>query len=473
MHPMMHMCPACYLGRSFALPGPGAFGASAARDFDARLYGKVSGVARSAGKTELQALVEAALERVAASDKDISQFRGIALYDTQKDETFNTLDAFGPAVEALASDATVVERYGQENAERLALQFVYNVIERLSTPGFDQDAFEETWAGFEQELAKSTWRQVGVANLRHFHADAMHVDLGDGVSVRGRSEEDLRLEGFPDGVWQRLVDDWSGFGASSFVLVAEHRIEKKPETFILTVGDPAVKAQRMSGALRLLGPGDVSISQVWLNRSTKFNVGIGGLHAVGFAVPAPPGGTTFELTPAIAKAAPDVYEALHNLEIKGYGGGPGNLDLALRAFMATYDRWPAAADSQLLDAVTALEAVLGSGTEIAFKLAYRVAGILGADETERAELLTDMKRFYETRSAIVHGAARKSKHLKDLERERIERLRDIVRRLLRGMIRLALNPDEHPYDRNFFQQELDVTLVQEQGRKKLRSAMSL
>ncbi len=428
-------------------------------------------MANSTGKPKLRALVEASLERVAASEKDIGQFRGIALYDTQKDGTFNTLDTFRPAVEALASDPTIVERYGQENAERLALQFIYDVIERLSIPGFDQDAFEETWSAFEEELVESTWRQVGVANLRHFHADAMHIDLGDGVSVRGRSDEDLRQEGFPDGVWQRLVDDWSGSGASSFVLVAEHRIEKKPETFILTVSDPAVKAQRIIGALRLLGQGDVSMSQMWLNRSAKFNVGIGGLHGVGFAVPAPPGGSTYELTPALAQAAPAMYEALRNLEIKGYGAGPGNLDLALRAFMATYDRWPAASDSQLLDAVTALEAVLGSGTEIAFKLAYRVAGILGADESERAELLSDVKRFYETRSAIVHGAARKSKHLKELEHERVERLRDIVRRLLRGMITLASSAGEHPYDRNFFQQKLDVTLLQEGGRKKLRTAM--
>ena len=55
-----------------------------------------------AGKAEVQALVEASLERVAASDKPLSEFRGVALYDTQKDEHFTSLDAFEPAVESLA-----------------------------------------------------------------------------------------------------------------------------------------------------------------------------------------------------------------------------------------------------------------------------------------------------------------------------------------------------------------------------------
>ena len=123
--------------------------------------------------------------------------------------------------------------------------------------------------------------------------------------------------------------------------------------------------------------------------------------------------------------------------------------------MATYDRSPSAEDWQILDAITALESVLGSGTEIAFKLAYRVAGILATDERERVELFADMKRFYDTRSAIVHGAARKPKHLRELDRDRVNQLRALVRELLRALVRLATSTG-HAYDRKFFSEQLST-----------------
>lgn len=428
-----------------------------------------------AGKAEVQALVEASLERVAASDKPLSEFRGVALYDTRKDENFTSLDAFEPAVESLASDPAFSERFGNAEARRVALQFVYNVIELLSEASFDRAAFESTWLGFSKELARPEWIQLGIANLRHFATKEMLTDLGEGISVRGRSEEDLRSLGLSNFEWQKLLDEvmQQGFGVSSFVLVAEHRFPKSPDNFILTDGStPWVNAQRMIGALRLLAAGDVSMGRMLFVRSAAFNVGIGGVTMTGFSLPAPPFGTDYTLTPAIISSVPKVYKALRTLETAGYRSAPGNLDLAVRAFMATYDRSPGVADSQILDAITALESVLGSGTEIAFKLAYRVAGILATDERERVELFADMKRFYDTRSAIVHGTARRPKHLRELDRDRVNRLRALVRELLRALVLLATSTG-HAYDRKFFSEQLDTALLQETERERLRAAMGL
>jgi len=67
-------------------------------------------------------------------------------------------------------------------------------------------------------------------------------------------------------------------------------------------------------------------------------------------------------------------------------------------------------DSRLLDSVAALEAVLGSGTEVSFKLAFRVATLLADTDAQRSELLDHMKGFYDTRSALVHGGRLKAKH---------------------------------------------------------------
>ena len=111
---------------------------------------------------------------------------------------------------------------------------------------------------------------------------------------------------------------------------------------------------------------------MWFVRSAQFNVGIGGIGGTLASVPAI-GGSEYVWTEAIALACPRLYDELAQLERDGYGKSPGNLSIALRSFMATYDRWPPGPDSKLLDATIALEALLGTDTEIAFKLAFRVA----------------------------------------------------------------------------------------------------
>jgi len=162
--------------------------------------------------------------------------------------------------------------------------------------------------------------------------------------------------------------------------------------------------------------------------------------------------------------------ALRHLEEHGYGTSPGNLDLALRSYMATYDRWPSSGDSRVLDAITAVEALLGSGTEIAFKLSFRMAGVLGGDEAERVAIFREMKAYYDLRSKLVHGAALKEKHRALLADP--ERLRHLVRELLRGFVHLARTPGLG-YDKNWFQEHLDVALQVESERVALREALNL
>lgn len=138
--------------------------------------------------------------------------------------------------------------------------------------------------------------------------------------------------------------------------------------------------------------------------------------------------------------------------------------------MATYDRWPNFPDSQLLDVTTALEALLGTEAEIAFKLAFRIAALLASTDTERAQMLKAMKDFYDTRSKLVHGAALRPKHRQCLQR--VDDLRSLARRLLRAFVALAAS---HPgtYNKAFFNEQLDTTLIDGTEREKLRAALKL
>src|SRR5258708_1206052 len=142
------------------------------------------------------------------------------------------------------------------------------------------------WGGFTSELAASNWTTRGVANLRNFRSDVYPIDLGDGVSLRGRIFEELESMGFSGGPLEGLTADWSGFGASSFVLVAESITAKEPGNLIMQDSNSVwTKAQRALGSLRLIARGDVGLSPMWIVRSARFNVGMGGTTRIGAAIP--------------------------------------------------------------------------------------------------------------------------------------------------------------------------------------------
>jgi len=180
-------------------------------------------------------------------------------------------------------------------------------------------------------------------------------------------------------------------------------------------------------------------------------------------------GARYKWTEALKPSYSSIYGELAKLENEGYGNSPGNLDVALRSFMSTYDRWPTHSDSQLLDLITTLEALLGADSEIAFKLSFRVAALLASDDQQRGVLLKQMKEFYDTRSRIVHGGQLKPKHQERLQR--VEELRSTVRQLVRCFVAFSAAPPAG-YGKRFWR-ELDSVLVDAQQREKLRAALGL
>ena len=117
-----------------------------------------------------------------------------------------------------------------------------------------------------------------------------------------------------------------------------------------------------------------------------------------------------------------------------------------------------------MDSITAAEAVLGSGTEITFKLAFRVAGMLGRTTQERVQVFEDMKRFYDVRSKIVHGATLAGWRLGMLARA--DDARELVRRLLVAFVRLAVSSSP-TYTKKFFEERLDAVLHDEEARRRM------
>jgi hypothetical protein len=426
-------------------------------------------------KNSMRTLLKESISAAIDASLPLDELRGVALFNPTRDERFISLDSFPTTVQMVATIPNFAARFGNDNSTRLVLQFVYEYFYCIDTIQFDEVKFEALWQDFLFELIEEPdWIYRAVSNLRCFRTERpplQVLDLGDGVTIRGRSFAELKSLGFDDPIWDQIAEDWrSGFGQSSHVLVIEHRIPKNPENFILMESyQLEIKALRALQALRLSGHGSVSIGFVWPIRAARFNVGFGGLHRSGFSIPAI-GGQWYLWTEDIAQTYPVVYGALSLLESIQYRTAPVNLDVALRAFSGTYDRYPLYPDSQLVDAITALEALIGISTELRFRIAFRVAGLLAESHTERVALLQAMKEFYDTRSAVVHGGRLNAKQRARLQH--FEELRGIVRRLLKSFVVFSVSAS-HRYSKSFFDEKLDITLADSVERQKLRAALGL
>jgi hypothetical protein len=420
-------------------------------------------------KCEVRALINDAISKAINTGRPFTSLRGIAFFNMERDDFLLTLEKFDTTATVIKSLPDFCTRFGEDAGIRILLQLLYEYFGEVGELKFDDMVFEKLWTAFTTELGIETWLCRGVANLRFFQANSMILNLGDGVSIRGRDREDLKSLGFDDAVFDRISDDWSGFGASSYVLVVESTLEKKPDNLIMLDSfSPTTKAMRAVQALRLLARGAVGIGRMWVRRTAHFNVGMGGLDSAGASIPTL--GNYFVWTDEVAQGYPITYKELARIENVGYGNAPGNLEVALRSFAATFDRYPTFLDSQLLGAITALEALLGTGTELSFRLAYRVAGLLGTSDKERARLLKAMREFYDTRSRVVHGGRLNEKHRHCLQK--FEELQSVVRQLLRSFVSLAAQPT-HRYTRAFFAEELDATLLDDEERRKLQTALHI
>lgn len=147
-----------------------------------------------------------------------------------------------------------------------------------------------------------------------------------------------------------------------------------------------------------------------------------------------------------------------------------NFSTAIRAFTSIYGRLMQQRLDRVIDGITAMEALLPTNAELSFKLAFRVAGLLGHDDASRVKYLRDMKSYYHTRSAIVHGSRVKVNDTKLINDD--EPLRAILRDLLVGFLHLAESSD-YTVGKKFYDEQLDEILLHASHRDKLRSEMQL
>ena len=403
-----------------------------------------------------------------ATRVDADQFRhGIAYYDSERDKEITKLPEFAGATATLQAEPAIIGAYGSDNVHRLAVQFVYNTIRLLDSSGNCTAAFGVAWSALAAETADPNWRFAAVANLNNFSYDGDIADLGNGVSVQGRSFERLKETLHFDQVdFDRLSEDWSaGGGASSHILVVTTSQPKSPTNFILSSDGAAYGlAARALLAMRLIGPGDLHIGRMSLHRPGRFNVGVGGRSYSGWTIWRP--GTAYRLSDEMLPAIREQADTLAAVE-KDLQSSARHIGLAVRSFSSIYDRLLHQAEDCVIDSITALEALWKLDTELSFRLAFRTASLLGLADHGREQIFRTLRTYYKIRSKIVHGGG-----LSDKEREQMlkdEPLREIVRQMLRGFIYLLAHPGEWTVGR--VMSDPDLLLLHTENRLSVQKAM--
>lgn len=395
--------------------------------------------------------------------------RGTAFYDSSRDKPITELAEFEGAVATLQADPVIAEIYGLENVPRLAIQFVYNTCELLDN-GIDFPlAFGTTWSALVTESSNPHWRFAAVANLSNFSFTGDMANLGHGVSVQGRSFDHLGQElGFDQADLDVLAEDWSAGGAaSSYVLVVETSQPKTPANIILSSDGAAYPlASRALLAMRLLGTGAPHFGRMFLKRPAAFNTGIGGRSYAGFTIWWP--GAQYNLNETMIPEIRQLIDTLIAVE-KDLETSARHIGLALRSFASMFDRLMHQGEDCVIDSITALEALWKLDSELAFRLAFRTASLLGTCDDLREQVFDTLRTYYRIRSKIVHGTTLQPSEFALVQND--EPLREIVRKTLRAFIHLLANPGDWTVGR--LANDPDAALLHSEKRLALQQAMAI
>jgi Apea-like HEPN len=419
----------------------------------------------------LRALLVEAHERVITSAETLAEYKGgTAIFDTERDCPLSDLAAFAGTVESLRRLPAFMRAFGAEHDQRATLQFIYDYFTRAVGLAFEDAAFEATFEAFISEIDNPNWTFVAFANLRNVRSDDAFIDFGDGISIRRRSLEEIEERlGWTDWHLDALERDWrEGHSPSGYVVWVESVRDKSPDTAILS--DSATGTGRILDlllALWLFATGDLSIGAIFNDSAAKFDLRGGGLTRTN-GMPGEMWGREYVLS---ASDAPDVRAILDDVvAFRRSTEVPSNVRLAVRRFESVYTRSVRQREDRIIDELIALEALAGSGTELRFRLAFRISSILAADDDERLALFEAIKRYYDVRSKLVHGSelrAAENALVKD-----DDELRAIVRRLVRGVIFAAVHTDIR-LTASYIDTRLDKVLLNAPTRQKLREALAL
>jgi hypothetical protein len=425
--------------------------------------------ARNQAREALRNLVAEAHSQVITSRETLAEYSGgTAIFNGERDKSLTSLAAFPMAHETLQRVPEFARAFGADYGARATLQFVYEYLTKIERLDLDELVFDATFEAFTSELDDPDWTDVAFANLRNFKSDDALIDFGDGISIRHRSFDEIKERlGWTEWHFDHLTRDWEeGHAPSQHVVWVESAIEKTPDTAIRSANGTG-RVLDLLLALWLFAPGDVSIGAIFTDRAARFDLTARGLSRTN-GMPGDTWGQQYELARTDASNVRAIYDDV--VAFRRATDVPSNVRLAVRRFESVYSRGIRQREDRVIDELIALEGLAGSGTELRFRLAFRVSSLLASDDNERLAVFGAMKRYYDIRSKIVHGG-----DLNEAGRALVDddaELRTLVRKLVRGVIFASVHSDLR-LTASYIDTHLDSALLDTRLRAELRARLGL
>lgn len=392
----------------------------------------------------------------------------VPFFDTQYDARFTGAESYRSALEELSAQGSLSRQYGNDIEPRLLLWLLYDILPRALMLDSDalELAFDEAWTAFKHELNTPYWTFICVTNLGGIVPDSASsgFELAAGVHVATRSQGLIDKLGSSAGLFQQ---DWQEGSPSELVLLAESQVEKSPDNVLLET-DPhlAERIGRAVLAMRLAARGSVRHGAVFSRRLTRFfRSGLAtrqGVTSRGFAT-----GLDLLWNEQARRDSLLIYRELEETNSK-FKNGWGSISVAIRSYQSALNRGAFEFTDRILDATTAIEALLGDRTETVFKIRMRISLLLGESDDDVAALFLLVGQFYDLRSTLVHGDTLKEKHQK--LGTSTDRWLEIARLAIRAFIGIA-KADRFP-KASEMREQIDALLIHAGQRSRLRSLFS-
>jgi hypothetical protein len=416
-------------------------------------------------KDALRSFITEAVKDAKTREQAIDYHRHcFANLNLSHDAQFTSLNSYNAALDAAIAIPEVKDRYSTDEVGNLTLTFLYEYFSSSPDLSFDDNRFETVWSLFRQEIKRPEWLHYGVTILQNLTTGLGRIEIADGVAVCLRTLDHMKGIGNEELEW--LKEDWMQGAHGSHALLVLVRKPKTPDNANMANSfDVVTLIHRALLAMRLFKAGDVRTGRLFMSRRAFLPTRLPGQSWMGTAIWSP--GTTSTIDEADLPGLCHCYSLLQRFESTSVAAW-NNINVALRRFTAIYESDWNQLEDRVIDAVTAIEALLGSDQEITFKISTRVAGILATNDNERVALFNEMKQYYEVRSKIVHGNDLKPKHLQIINDS--SGLMRLVRRLLLGFIRLATSSSRFN-SRTKLARDIDSWLMHMHDREELREAM--
>ena len=170
---------------------------------------------------------------------------------------------------------------------------------------------------------------------------------------------------------------------------------------------------------------------------------------------------------ATGASTAEMYAALNAIEPRTDKDW-ASIALAIRSYESALNRGDFEKADRVIDATTAIEALVGEPNETTFKVRFRVASLLGDSDADVKALFDLVNDFYDLRSKLVHGYALKRKHTDLMQKcaHWIEVARLVICAFMKLAQQCAFTKGEN------VKNEIDSLLIQASERERIRGIFS-